>query len=215
MDKKFIIILIVAVIALGGIFAFSQIKSKKSDVKSTGTVSNNSIGVNSKNVEIVEYGDFQCPSCGQYFPIVEAAQKQFANDIKFTFRHFPLTSIHKNALAASRAAEAAGKQGKFFEMYALLYRNQQVWSEQSNPITIFQSYAEQLGLNMNQYNIDFASEVINDTINADVAEGTTKGVTGTPTFYINGKKLDNKDISSLEALTSKINEAIASSAKSN
>jgi protein-disulfide isomerase len=68
---------------------------------------------------------------------------------------------------------------------------------------------------MNQYNIDFASEVINDTINADVAEGTTKGVTGTPTFYINGKKLDNKDISSLEALTSKINEAIASSAKSN
>ena len=201
MDKKFIIILVVAVLALGGIFAFSQIKGNKSDTKSSGSVSNNSIGNNSKNVELVEYGDFQCPSCSQYFPIVEAAQKQFANDIKFTFRHFPLTSIHKNALAASRAAEAAGKQGKFFEMYALLYQNQQVWSEQSNPIPTFQSYAEQIGLNMNQYNTDFASEATNSTINADVAEGTSKGVSGTPTFYINGKKLDNKDISSLDGLT--------------
>lgn len=209
MEKKFIIILVIVVIALGGIFIFSQRKSSTSSKPSTSSVSNHSIGGNSKNVELIEYADFQCPSCGQYYPLVDAVQKQFASDIKYTFRHFPLTTIHKNGLAASRAAEAAGQQGKFFEMLALLYKNQQAWSELSNPVPTFQSYAETIGLNMNQYNTDFASAVVNDIINADIAEGTAKGVSGTPTFYLNGQKLENKDISSLDQFANKIKEAIA------
>jgi protein-disulfide isomerase len=201
MDKKFLIILGVVLVALFGLFFFT---GNKKDNNTTGTgsesstVSNHSKGGNSKNVELLVYGDFQCPVCSEFFVIENAIFEKYKDQIKFTYRHYPLDTIHPNARAAHRAAEAAGLQNKFFEMHDLLYQNQKVWSDSSNPKTIFEAYAEQLGLDINKFKADYESQIVNSTINADKNEGTGKGVQGTPTYFINGKKLDNKDLSSVD-----------------
>ena len=209
MDKKFLIILGVVLLALFGLFFFT---GSKKDTNNTGsntsssTVSSHSKGGNSKNVELMVYGDFQCPVCSEFFVIESAVFEKYKDQIKFTFRHYPLDSIHPNARAAHRAAEAAGVQGKFFEMHDLLYKNQSSWSESSNAKTIFESYAEQLGLDLNKFKADYESQSVNSTINADKNEGTNKGVQGTPTYFINGKKLDNKDLSSVDSFSKVIDQ---------
>lgn len=211
MDKKFLVILAVALVGLFGLFYFTTDKNKTNtaSTSSNATVSNHSIGKNSKNVELLVYGDFQCPVCGEFYTVEKAVVEKYQNEIKFTFRHFPLDTIHPNARAAHRAAEAAGKQNKFFEMYDLIYQNQKVWSDSANPKPIFDSYAQQIGLKADQFSSDYASEIVNSTINADKAEGTAKQVQGTPTFYINGTKIDNGQLSSVEAFSKVIDEYIA------
>lgn len=205
MDKRFIAILVVLVLGLGAIFVFGKNSDKATNNNQTsGTVSSHTIAAtgpentNNKKVTLLVYGDFQCPVCSQYSNIEKQLIQKFQNEMNFTFRHFPLDSIHQNARAASRAAEAAGLQGKFFEMHDLLYQNQSSWSSTSDPLVIFTSYAEQLGLDSNKFKTDFASEAVNNTINADLNEGNGKGVSGTPTYFLNGKKLDNKDLGSYE-----------------
>ena len=208
MDKKFLIVLGVAILALGGIFVYSSSKSKTPTVTSTASVTNHSTGNLNSKVEVLEYADFQCPACGQFFPITSAVQQKYKDTVKFTFRHFPLDSIHRNARAASRAAEAAGQQGKFFEMHDLLYQNQQAWSDTSDPLTIFSGYAQQLGLDVAAFKVYYAGEAANASINADLQEGQKKGVNGTPTFFIAGKQVDNADISTIDKFSAKIDEAL-------
>jgi protein-disulfide isomerase len=210
MDKRFLAILVIVVIALGGIFFIGRHKSTdtSSGTSSVGTASNHVVGGNAKNVTLAVYGDFQCPICGQFHPIEKKIIETYKNDIQFRFIHFPLESIHPNARAAARAAEAAGLQGKFFEMHDILYQNQSAWSSASDPFTIFASYAAQLGLNADTFKKDFASETVNGTINADLKDGNGKGVSGTPTYYLNGTKLDNGDISSYEKFAAKVEAAI-------
>lgn len=208
MDKRFLIILAVVVVGLGGLFFFSRDTSKQSVSSSTVSVSNNSTGANTKNVEVLVYGDFQCPACGQFYPIENQVVSSFKDEIKFTFRHFPLEQIHPNARAASRAAEAAGKQGKFFEMHNLLYESQSSWAQLSNPYDQFVANAKSLGLDVTKFESDYASELVNSTINADLKEGNGKGVSGTPTYYIDGKKMNNADIGSVEKFSAEIQKAI-------
>lgn len=209
MDKKFLIVLGVAILALGGIFVFSNNKSSSNNSNATASsVTNHSTGNLNSKVEIIEYGDFQCPACGQFFPLVSAVKAQYKDTVKFTFRHFPLDSIHKNARAGSRAAEAAGQQGKFFEMHDILYKNQNAWVDSSDPLTIFAGYAQQLGLDVNAFKIYYASEAANSSINADLQEGQKKGVSGTPTFFIAGKQVNNNDLSTLEKFSAQIDAAL-------
>ncbi len=208
MDKKFLIVLGVAILALGGIFAYSSSKSKTPTVTSTASVTNHSTGKLDSKVELLEYADFQCPACGQFFPLVSAVKEKYKDTVKFTFRHFPLDSIHKNARAASRAAEAAGQQGKFFGMHDLLYQNQQAWSDTSDPLTIFSGYAQQLGLDVAAFKVYYAGEQANSSINADLQEGQKKGVNGTPTFFIAGKQVDNADLSTLDKFSAQIDQAL-------
>lgn len=209
MDKKFLIVLGVAILALGGIFFVSSQKTKAPSVSSTASVTNHSRGnTTNAKVEVIEYADFQCPACGQFHPLVTAVQQKYNDTVKFTFRHFPLDSIHKNARAGARAAEAAGKQGKFFEMHDLIYQNQAVWENSSDPLTIFSGYAQQLGLDVNTFKIYYASEEANASINADLQEGQNKGVNGTPTFFINGKQMSNADLSSLDKFSAQIDAAL-------
>ena len=214
MDKKFLIIMAIIGLAFVGIFFFSGSNNNSDSANgSSGTVSNHTIGANSKNVEVMVYGDFECPACGQFYPVEKQIIQNYSNDIKFVFRHFPIDSIHPNARAASRAAEAAGLQGKFFEMHDLLYENQQQWSSQitSSPQSIFENYAKELNLDIAKYNADYAAESTNSTINADKQAGGQVGVNGTPTYFINGQKMSNSDIGSYEAFAKKIDEAIAAS----
>jgi protein-disulfide isomerase len=110
----------------------------------------------------------------------------------FQVRNLPLTSLHPNAFSAARAAEAAGLQNKYWEMHDALYENQTAWSASSNPLSFFDAYATQLGLNKASFDKDYASEQVNNAINADTAAfGKTGDEMATPTFYLDGKKLDN------------------------
>lgn len=219
MDKRFAAILIAVVAIIGGIFIVTkdkQTSEANGNNASSASTSNHTLGAGTAGVELVEYGDFQCPACGQFFPIVEQVVEKYGDKIKFTYRNFPLDSIHKNARAAHRSAEAAGIQGKFFEMYRLMYQNQTTWSGLSNPVTVFEDYAAQLGLNLDKFKSDFASETVNATINADIQEGKSKfRIDGTPTFILNGQKVDNTELGSLDLFSAKIDALIAASSSQN
>lgn len=206
MDKRFLIIMAVLITAFVGIFVYSSASNK--DNNNIGQPSNHVKGGNSKNVELLAYEDFQCPACAQFEPIVNEVFNKYKNDIQFRFRHFPIDTIHPNTRAASRTAEAAGNQGKFFEMYDILFSRQQQWESSNNVKPIFESYAQELNLDMAKFNTDFESEVTNSTINADKQLGNDNGVEGTPTFFLNGEKLDSKEIQTVEGFSKKIEEAI-------
>lgn len=168
-------------------------------------------GKQDATVSLVEYSDFQCVACAAYYPVVEQVIEKYKDRISFEYRHYPLTALHRNAFAAARASEAAGKQGKFWEMYRLLFNNQPSWSESGNAPTIFEGYARQLGLNANTYKIDFASSETNGVINASIKEFNSLGLPkSTPTFILNGKRIEVRN--NVEDFSRLIDEQLALSA---
>lgn len=212
MSNRFFIILIALIILVVGGFAI--LKNNSGSSSGSGVQPTNHIkGEGSSGVVLIEYGDFQCSACYQYEPIVKQIFEKYQQQIKFQFRHFPIVSAHPNAFSASRAAEAAAKQGKFWEMHDLLYETQDPqgktgWVASSNPLSIFEGFAQQLGMNVEQFKTDFASEEVNDLINADISVGKEVPVNGTPTFVLDGKKIENP--TSLEEFSKLIDEAIKS-----
>ena len=125
-------------------------------------------GNDSKGVTLIEYGDYECPVCGTFYPIVTQVVSEYSNDIKYQFRNLPLTQIHPNAFAAARAAEAASDLGQFWQMNSLLYEYQDQWVTSTNPLSFFDIYAAQLKLNITQFNKDYNSNQVNNAINADL-----------------------------------------------
>lgn len=218
MSKGFWAVIAIVVIIFGGVAILGGNDKKSGSSSGSGkdnsNLSQNVTGNTSSNVVLVEYGDYQCPYCAQYYPTVKSAVEEFKDKIKFQFRNFPLTNLHPNAFAASRAAEAAALQNKFWEMHDALYdpSNNQAWTQASNPNPYFEQYATAIGLNLTQFKKDFASSQVNDTINADMTEGTRLGITGTPTFFINGKKIQIAN--DLKSFQKSLNEAIAQSSSS-
>ncbi len=143
-------------------------------------------------VTIVEYTDFQCPACGAYYPLIKQLTDELGNKVRLVIRHYPLMQIHKNALAGARASEAAGRQGKFWEMYDQLFTNQNEWSSAEDPMkSMFPAYAGRIGLDVEKFRQDMADPSIDDKINQDRQSGNDLDITGTPTFFLNGKKLTN------------------------
>lgn len=143
-----------------------------------------------KTVTMVEYGDFQCPACKQYYPIVKSLLELYPNQLKLVFKHFPL-SVHPNAIPGATAAEAAGRQNKFFEMADILYERQDEWAPLPDPKPKFIEYAKEIGLDVAQFNVDMKDKAIADVIEAERNEGIQNGVNATPSFYIEGKKIEN------------------------
>jgi protein-disulfide isomerase len=133
-------------------------------------------------VTLVEYGDFQCPFCGQSYRVVRDLEDRFGGDLRFVFRHFPLTEIHPLALAAAEAAEAAGDQGRFWEMHDALFQNQPRFQPEE-----LIAYASQLGLDVDAFTEDLAVVRHRDRIRADFMGGVRSGVNGTPSLFINGE----------------------------
>lgn len=204
---------IVGVLIIAAIIGGAVVLGKKDEGADGGTQSNHFYGKGDATVTLVEYGDFECPACAQYFPLVTQIKEEFKNDIRFEFRHFPIVSSHPTATAAHRAAEAAGKQGKFWEMHDRLFERQFEWRSTSsvnpNAIKTFETYAQELGLDVEQFKTDYAAGTTLSTISADTARGNQDGVSGTPAFYINGKKIeDNTTFDSIEEMRSAINEAL-------
>jgi len=213
MSKRFLLVLIVCVLGLIGVYVATSEKEDASTPKSSGaTISNNVIGANKKGVTLVEYGDFQCPACAGYHPLVKQIIEKYKDDIQFQFLNFPLQQIHQNARAAARTAEAAGKQGKYWEMHDILYEQQDSWKDSTSVNTIFDGYATQLGLNLQQLKTDFGSNAVNETINADLAEGQRLGVDSTPTFFLQGKKIEDLP-RDLAGFTKLIDQAIKDAQK--
>ena len=138
----------------------------------------------SSPVVVEEYGDYQCPPCGQLYPELKQIEDEYGKQVQIVFHHFPLMKMHQNALAAAQAAEAARNQNKFWEMHDRLYRNQKVWAELSDPRPIFLSYARELGLNVERFTTDAQSNQVEQRITADLQRGTSLGVTGTPTVFL-------------------------------
>lgn len=207
MSKGFLGVIVLVVLIFVGIFAFSGNKTGTS-TKSSGTPTNHIEGQGKSGITLVEYGDYQCPYCEQAYPIIKQVQAEFNDQVYLQFRNFPLPQ-HQNAFASARAAEAAGMQGKFWQMHDLLYDNQSQWSESNNSIPFFKQYAKQLGLNAAQFDKDYASGAVNDAINADKAAGNKLNVSGTPTFFLNGKQLSTNQSGSLSAFEKTIKDAIA------
>src|SRR5262244_2229928 len=153
---------------------------------SSGPITKPNVKVSSP-VEVEEYGDYQCPPCGILYPELKKIEDEYGNQVHFVFHYFPLSKIHKNAMAAARAAEAARLQNKFWEMHDRLYRNQSSWAEAADPRPIFTTYAEQLGLNSSQFQSDMESNRVEQAILADMERGQSLGINGTPTLLIDGR----------------------------
>lgn len=149
---------------------------------------------NKKERVLVEFSDLQCPACAQYHNVLLkelAKDKEVTDNVTFVYKHFPLDAAHPHAREAAYAAEAAGKQGKFFEMHDLLFENQNSWSGESNPVETFIGYAKQLELNEEQFKKDMESKEIQDRVQNDFLLGSEANVQGTPTFFLNGRRLSN------------------------
>lgn len=142
-------------------------------------------------VTLVEYSDFQCPACGAYYPLLKQLRDEFGDKIIFAYRHFPLYQIHANAGVAARAAEAAGKQGKFWEMHDVIFETQELWSLEHDAREIFLRYAESLGMDMEQFKKDIDSDEVKAEVQSDLESGIRSRVNSTPTFFLSGEKIAN------------------------
>jgi protein-disulfide isomerase len=148
-------------------------------------------------VTLVEYGDFECSYCGKANSIIHRLEDEFQEDLQFVFRHFPLRQAHPHSQEAAEAAEAAGAQDRFWEMHDLLYENQDALT----PDDISQ-YAQTLGLNMDQFEYDIRERRFSPRVSDDFRSGIRSGVTGTPSFFLNGFRYDGSW--EFEALSSAI-----------
>lgn len=160
------------------------------------------IASSSAKVTIVEFGDYQCPFCASAQPIVKQLLNDYSGKVNLVFRHFPLPQ-HQNALLAAEAAEAAGEQGKFFEMTDKLYENQKDWSENNNPLQLFVSYAQELKLNLEQFSSAVTTNKYHQKIMADKNDGLSLGINSTPTFFINGQKMNGFNPTDFKSLIDK------------
>lgn len=218
-----IIIGILCLLGLGGAIALS----KKSNVNvaevdpysviasNADTIGDHVFGNQNAKVKVIEYGDYQCPGCGAAAASMPKIQATYKDKVLFIFRNYPLTTIHPNALAAATVAEAAGLQGKFWEMHDLLYSSQSEWTTLSadQRAKTFDNYASQLGMNIDAFHSDLTNKSIQTKIRSDRALGDKVGVSGTPTFYVNSQKADDQVTSKLlnrdpAAFMDKLDEAL-------
>ncbi|HEX9961859.1 MAG TPA: thioredoxin domain-containing protein [Pyrinomonadaceae bacterium] len=146
-------------------------------------------GGQAAKVVIEEFADYQCPTCAASHPTVKQLQAAYGDRVKIIFRNFPLTQAHPKAYDAAVAAEAAGMQGKFWEMQEQLFTNQQFWSTAADHRKIFEEYAQKIGLDVQKFSADMAGMAAKSRVDADLQRARAIGVGSTPTFYINGKAL--------------------------
>ena len=206
--KSWVVFILIVVAVVGGmVYMSTQNKLDVSDITDerlakildaedrNGSIADHTIGNKDAKVILVEYGDYQCPGCATAAPKAKAVAQKYEDDVVLIFRNFPISTSHPNARAAAAAAESAGFQGKFWEMHDLIYANQDAWSraQVKDRTEVFLGYARQLKLDEEQFKTDLSDARITKKINFDVAVGRKQGVTGTPTFYLNGELVKPTD----------------------
>ena len=147
------------------------------------------LGAATAPVTLEEFGDFQCPPCGLLHPVLKTMEKEFGDKLRVIFRQYPLVPTHQHALSAARAAEAAGLQGNFWKMHDMIFENQKGWDKAFDARPIFEDYAQKIGLDMEKYRKDVASEVVAQRIFLDGKRAHALGVQGTPTVFMNGREI--------------------------
>lgn len=229
--KTWIIFGVICVAVLGGLIAYSRSQNPAADTsgvdankivaasEANGNIADHVEGNENAKVVLIEYGDFQCPSCGGAHPGIKKITQDYSDKIAFVFRNFPLTSIHPNAVAAASAIEAAGLQDKYWQMHDLVFENQNAWSSLSadQRTNKFVEIATQTGIqDLQKFRDDLSSKDISKKISFDQALGRAKGATGTPAFYLNGEKVPD-DVSSklVQGDASAMRELIDSKLKEN
>jgi protein-disulfide isomerase len=147
------------------------------------------MGPETAPITLEEFGDFECPPCGQFHPILKKMHDEFGDRMRVIFREFPLTTYHPHAVAAASAAEAAGMQGKFWEMHHLLYDNQKTWHEAFDVRPIFEGYAKEIKIDVEKFKRDINSDFVAKRITDDGKRARSLNVAGTPTVFMNGREL--------------------------
>lgn len=200
-----IVFVTVIVLLLGGLVAYARVTNPPVDVSNiennsiisastqNGSIADHTRGSSANKLLLIEYGDFQCPSCAEANSSANKLVNEYSDSLTFVFRNFPLVSIHPNARAAAATAEAAGLQGKYWEMHDKLYENQDDWNglDGSKRTTLFRQYAETLGLDTKKFDTDVASKSVTQKINFDLALGKKLSLSATPTFFLDGEELDS------------------------
>ena len=171
-----------------------------------------SIGPANAPVHLEEFGDFECPPCGMLHPVLEQMHEEFGNRLRITFREFPLPN-HQHARAAAAAAEAAGIQGKFWPMHDLIYERQNAWKTQFNARAIFESYAAEIGLDVERYKRDVEGNLVAQRIFQDGKRGQSLGVGGTPTVFMNGREVPFENVIQADKLRQVIMRELQSAGK--
>lgn len=189
-----VIILAVAVAAGAAVFLSRQpdqpVQSSAAaplpaDIKSGGHFR----GPENAELTLVEFGDYQCPSCAAYHPFVKEILNRYPNQVRFEFHHFPLISIHPNSMAASKAAEAAGEQGHYWEMHDALFEYQRQWADSPDPKPVFAAIANRIGINGTILVQTMESPVLQQRILKDVEQGDQAKIQAVPTFFIKGQQV--------------------------
>lgn len=187
MKNPWVIVGIVFVLLIGGAFWYS---AGANDAYNAGVeVKAHIKGNPDAAVKLVEYSDFQCPACAQFHGVVKEIVDQYGDQLSFEYRHFPLSQIHRLAEPAARAAEAAGQQGKFFEYHDKLFENQGTWSNSTNPAQFFLQYANEVGLDIDEFTRMQRSSILRNHVQSQFAEARELGFSGTPSFLLNGKPM--------------------------
>ncbi len=193
--KLFLGIIIGTIVIVGAGITLLSRSATTTSAKANASVliraDSNKISTPSATVTLVEFSDFQCPACGAYYPVVKQVLDEFKDSITFVYRNFPLTNIHQNAQLAAQAAEAAGKQGKYWEMHDMLFSKQSEWSASNKARDIFIQYAGTLGVKIDQFKKDIDADDVKKKIDEDINDGNTLGVNATPTFYLDSEKIEN------------------------
>ncbi len=167
------------------------------------TPEDHSLGADVALVTLVEYGDYECSYCGETYVVVAEAQERLGDNLKYVFRNFPLKDVHPHAERAAQAAEAAGAQGQFWQMHALLFENQGALEDED-----LIAYARELGLDIERFRDDLATGKYESRVKQDFSSGIDSGVNGTPTLFINGFRYEGPP----DALTEVLREVAERSA---
>jgi protein-disulfide isomerase len=215
----FVIVIVVALATFGGGTMLyrarrPQVKNipESQSVRARSDTSAHVRGNPAAAVTLEEFGDFQCPPCGQFAGFAEELLREYDSRLRVVFRNFPLPA-HEHAREAAVAAEAAGFQGKFWEMHDTLYREQAAWSKAPNARELFESYAGTLGLNMDRFEKDMDSDKARERVDSDHALGDFLGVKVTPTLFINNRPVEPQE-KNPEGLRAAINAALEEKSKS-
>lgn len=188
-------ILIVTVLVVVGaiVWGLNTQSSGSRNVNVEVTDEDTYLGNKDAKVTLVEYSDFQCPACKAYEDIVKQIRDSYSSEeLKFVYRHFPLRSIHPNADIAAQAAEAAGEEGKFWEMKSLLFEKQSEWEKEKDPKGLFGAYAKSLGIDVGKFDEDLKSDDDSkERVEKDYQSGVALDIASTPTFILNGVIIKN------------------------
>lgn len=220
MNKKGWMIFAAIVVALFGLLIYRAQSEKISleginpnqiqgPSKDNGEIGDHVLNPNNDSLILIEYGDFQCPGCQAIYPVVRDVTEKYSSKVQYVFRSYPL-SYHANAKASSAAAESAGLQDRYWDMFDMIYSNSSEW-EKAGPTErtdVFMKYAKELGLDTAKFKEDMDSERVKKKIAFDVALAKKSHVEATPSFILNGKKLDGSKLGTVEGFSEVIEEAL-------